>query len=239
MRWCSILLLNKIRGLKRRLHHLGIYLRESIENLRYSQEPILDELNIRELQEYRKIIEPYHENYIRDFTHPGYAFSLESSALLFWVIARNKPEKILDLGSGFTSFVIRFAKQQLQLNSVCTSIDLEENWLDKTKEFLNLHAIQHDCLELFSMSDVNLNASYNLIVSDSSGDRTSILETYLPNLAENGIVILDDMHSHRLRKEAREVGIKFGLKYRSLYKFTIDDFGRFAAVLINPKSPYR
>jgi len=239
LRWLSILILNKIRGLKRRLHHFRIYLRECLEGRSHSQELFLDKLNNIELQKYRKILEPYYQKYVSDFTHPGYAFSLESSALLFWVIANINPKSILDLGSGFTSFVIRFAKQYFSLNSECTSIDLEEVWLDRTKEFLNLYGIQQESLKLYNKSDSNQKVSYDLIVSDSSGDRTRVLETYIPLLAENGIVILDDMHSHKLRKEAREVGTKFGLKYRSLYKFTIDSFGRFAAVLINPVSRNR
>ena len=73
--------------------------------------------------------------YVQNISTPDMAISFETAIFLKEICHNLQPQKILDLGSGFTSFLLRYyAKTQQSIPDVY-SIDNQAKWLEKTKLF--------------------------------------------------------------------------------------------------------
>lgn len=198
-----------------------ILLIEKIHNLKYYD-------NLAKNKEI--ILEPYYLQYISQVSNEVMAISFELSKFLFVICEIFKPKSILDLGSGFSSFVFRY----YMLNSsskpkICT-VDDSAIWLEKTREFLNNQHLPTDNLTTWdSFHKKNIN-TFDLILHDLDGMelRKEILEEVLRLANPNGIIILDDVHFYDYSEYARKVLSKKNYNNYSLYYFTKDKFGRFS-----------
>ncbi len=85
-------------------------------------------------------LKPYYDQYIRDVSRADMAASLEVAAYLFSVCELKRYTRLLDLGSGFSSFVFRLYAKETPGVFVC-SVDDDEAWLEKTEDFLRKHKV--------------------------------------------------------------------------------------------------
>jgi hypothetical protein len=149
-------------------------------------------------EDYRqKILSSYHE-YISVISSEIMASSLELSIFLLFMCDIAQPKRILDLGSGFSSFLFRFHALTAPGKPLVCSVDDSEEWLIKTAGFLSTHQLPATNLMTWdAFSDLDMD-SFDFIFYDL-GPFDFRKESLNPVLEKrtgvHGIVILDDMHS--------------------------------------------
>ncbi len=178
----------------------------------------------------------YYNEYINVISTPRMALSFESSILFYILISNLKPQKILDLGSGFSSFVIRYTLKEYDIKSEVTSIDDNEFWLAKSRDFVrdkNLEINTFILWDDFLVTDIQ---KYDFISHDlgTMDIRRKTLDSIIDYLKpENGILLLDDMHKRKYREYVLENIKTLRIKKFDFRRYTLDSFGRFSYVLKN------
>jgi precorrin-6B methylase 2 len=165
--------------------------------------------------------------YVNSVGSVGFTISFETASYSARLLRARQCTSILDLGSGFSSYVTRQYARNADYSVICTSVDTENLWLERTRQFL----------ESYKMKPTNLvktekvrDGSFDLIFSDSSGDRNTIIKQFIPFLNKNGIIIFDDMQDKQLRIFAEDLCADNGLTMYSIRNFTRDYTGRFARI---------
>ena len=83
----------------------------------------------------RARLEPIYTLYVNTVSSFQMALSLESAALVWALCDERRPAKIVDLGSGFSSFVLRHWAKVSGREVEVWSVDDDAEWLQKSKEF--------------------------------------------------------------------------------------------------------
>ncbi len=151
------------------------------------------------------------------------ALSLESAALV-WVLCNTlKPKSIVDLGSGFSSYVIRRWAKEHSTETIVWSVDDDRPWLDRSSEFCAKHDVS---TENFAHWDAfkEIEQRFDFVIYDLGRMpcRSTNLKTGLQLVTPSGIVLVDDMHKFNYNKEVVKALSELGLNSRSMKEFTID-----------------
>src|SRR5262245_35480678 len=85
----------------------------------------------REYERLHNIISPHYEYYIKEVSTSKMAVSLNTAIILYMFCEALVPKQIIDLGSGFSSFVLRSYASQSG-NCMVYSVDDNQDWLDRT-----------------------------------------------------------------------------------------------------------
>ena len=163
----------------------------------------------------------YHD-YITQVSNKAWAISLELAYYLEKLVEERKPKRILDLGSGFSSYVFSLSDAEVW------SVDKSKDWLEKTKQFFLKYKLP---VERFILAeDFKFDGKYDLILLDIglAENRKEYFEKVRKHCS--GVVILDDMHFAAYREEARE--FFKDCKIIDLKEETIDEFGRYAWMIV-------
>lgn len=184
-----------------------------------------------------------YNNYVPSVSSAGHAGSLELGIYCYKIAEKVKPQSIVDLGSGFTSAVLRLYQKNNKNVSV-VSVDDDSLWLPKTKSFLQRYKLSTDGLELWENFE-SQHGTYDLVLYDLGRIVTRIANIDKPfsMLNANGVLILDDAHfskefSEKLNIKAPFLGdviseaiLRHGFPSETLYNETVDYFGRFSKVV--------
>ena len=190
------------------------------------------------LEENRKALEPLHALYVREISTADMAISLESAAFLLAFAHCVSPKRIVDLGSGFSSYVLRLYASQASSDTRTYSVDDDSAWLKRTEEFLISEKVSTDDLCDWSDFADQKEPKFDLILHDmgSMETRANTLDIVIGLLAPGGAIILDDMHKIDYNAHARRRVREAGLELFSLRKLTADGFQRFAELAIRKDS---
>lgn len=181
-----------------------------------------------------------YEYYISKISLKGHAASLELGLLLYKLCVQLSPNSIVDLGSGFTSYVFRLY-QQKNPSILVYSVDDDSAWLEKTRNFLTSQNLNTTNLILWEQFQTLLN-KFDLVLYDLGRIPTRILNIDKPFnfLNPNGLLILDDAHFDEQFSTKLKIPGPFlsdvmdealqRLQYQShnLKSQTVDCFGRYA-----------
>lgn len=142
----------------------------------------------------------------------------------------NRIKNACDLGSGFTSWVLRHT---LPETTTVHSIDDQDYWITQTMTFLEAYKLRTAGVMSFGMwTDKHKGTLYDLIIFDlGGGQRERQVEAVLNHLAPSGICVLDDMHRETYRTRCEELGTREGYSFFSLKRKTKDRYGRWAAYI--------
>jgi predicted O-methyltransferase YrrM len=189
--------------------------------------------NLPRLPQIRKDLQPVYANYLRTTSSAGMPVSLELAALLWLMVETLRPKRVLDLGSGFSSYVLRMAVASVGNSALVISVDDAENWLDKTREFLRSHGLPDAGVISWNTFAERKHEEFDLILDDLGRTpfRIYTLDTALKYLAPGGVFLLDDFHKVVLRVFAQHTVGATGHRCISLRRFTLDGFGRYAALV--------
>lgn len=206
---------------------------ESKSDLRqiYKDYPELDQLYRKNIDAYRHAIMPFYQEYVSTTSNPIMAASFETSVFLLILCDLIKPQRIIDFGSGFSSFIFRFYARQHPGVEVW-SVDDSQDWLEKTREYLASKNMNTDNLcSLESMMEKK-NTSFDLILYDMGAFDTRMLylKFALSTLSKNGMIVLDDMHGADYAFFVFNSLRKHHLKKYSAYYYTNDNYGRYAFI---------
>ncbi|MCE7863101.1 MAG: hypothetical protein DYG99_06115 [Bacteroidetes bacterium CHB5] len=186
-----------------------------------------------EIDRASKILKPYYDYYIAHVSKADMAMSLELAALVYALCVKKELKNLLDLGSGFSSFVYRlYASTHSGVRVV--SVDDDAQWLEKTRMYLheqNLSDTRLITLEQFLEEPIS---GFDCVLHDLNFVEVRI--NYLPQVlaatAHAGVLILDDVHKpdylHQVLKKLKHESVTV----YNLKPATLDSFNRFALAVL-------
>ncbi len=146
-------------------------------------------------------IKEEYEKYISTISSRGMAASLECCIFLMTMCKKIKPKYILDLGSGFSSYSLRYYIQSNKSDTIIWSVDSNNQWLEKSKEFCKDKV---DTSNFFTWDQIsNKKQIFDIIFIDI--DRTIKRPKYFEPIfnnftGPNTVILVDDYHKGLLRK---------------------------------------
>ena len=178
----------------------------------------------RAMERFREV----HTSYARDVSTPVMTASLETSALLWTLCEATRPAQIVELGSGFSTFVLSswVAGNTCQL----LSIDDDATWQERSRSYIvdrGLAAPQMAGIE--AIRDL---PAADLLFLDYGlpPERIGVLRAVTSALRPSGVLVIDDVNQTPFGEQVRIARRPYGFRLYSVRAWTLDDFGRFAAL---------
>lgn len=148
-----------------------------------------------------------------------------------------RPRTLVDLGSGFSSFVFRYYALNAGEKVTVWSVDDSSEWLERTREFILRHKLNVDNLTTWDDFEDGKKAKFDIVLPDLGVTevRVMTLKKALSLARPGGIVVLDDIHHPWYRSYAIWVLSSLKLSYYRLSSpsWTRDKFGRYS-ILVRP-----
>jgi len=171
----------------------------------------------------RALLSKQHEHYTRSVSSKGMALSLETAALV-WTLCNNRyPQTIVDLGSGFSSYVIRSWAKTFGQRPVIWSVDDDPTWLTRSAQYCKEQDVD---VSNFTTWDVFMHTQlkFDIILYDLGRMQVRFenICRALDLCSSNGIVVIDDMHKFNYRKEVERVLLEKGFKGVDMSATTTD-----------------
>jgi predicted O-methyltransferase YrrM len=172
-----------------------------------------------------------YERYVAEVSSPEMAVSWESARYLRDLCEAVRPARVLDLGSGFSSLVLRRYAAAAGHPVSVVSVDDDAQWLERTRDFLAEHGHSGDGeLRLWDDFAGAPGEPFDVVFHDLAyGERReTAMTTAVSALSARGVIVFDDAQHLGHRRAAQRVAHDAGLATYSLYRRTLDGIGRFA-----------
>jgi len=174
-------------------------------------------------------LRPVYDRYVNEVSSWEWAVSWPTVRLIDALCDEVRPRRILDLGSGLSTYVECAWARRTGLDVEVVSVDDSADWLGRTRDFLageQLRARLLDASELPTLEG----ASFDLAFDDigRSEDRARVVDEVVRLMNPGGLVIFDDMNVRGYRGEVRRLLDTHGWGLYSLRRETRDEKGRFA-----------
>jgi hypothetical protein len=168
-----------------------------------------------------------YRDYVAHISPARMAISQETAAFILWTCEAQGAATAVDFGSGFTSYVLRFA------GCDTTSVDDSPEWLHWTKTFLDRYDQVNGGLVLF---DDYRPRAVDVVVYDFGGGqlRNDHFVTAIAQVGPGGVAVLDDANFENHQKAMRRACHKFHYDLFGLEDWTRDWFDRYAALVVRP-----
>jgi predicted O-methyltransferase YrrM len=175
----------------------------------------------------RYLLGTLHAQYETSISTPGVPISLELALYLWALLQESQPARILDLGSGFSSFVFRLWTKTAEGATTVWSVDHDPGWLNKTREFLESFELS---VENTATWEAFRERGFDLILHDlgTIDLRIASLDAVLSLVRPGGLIVLDDVHFSNYAEAAAEVLERRGFYRHSLASSTRDRYGRYS-----------
>jgi predicted O-methyltransferase YrrM len=178
-----------------------------------------------------------HQDYCMRYSDRVHVVSLEQAAFLLNACHTLNPNRIVDLGSGFSSFVVRsYARENT--NCRVLSVDDDPRWLGRTEQFLKEQKVSTD--DLLLSKDFFREAhsgSFDLVFYDlgTMQTRAENFEQTLNVLNDRpgSLMIIDDVHKSDYRLIVSRLLRDKRIQFFNLKKITGDEYGRYAYAILH------
>lgn len=173
-----------------------------------------------------------YREYISQVSSDAAAISLPLAELLFYVCHETKPTSILDLGSGFSSYVFRLHQKSNDPSCLVYSVDTDQDWLVETKKFCERSGLSTSCLLPWPAFLKEPVRKFDLILHDLGGNgmefRAETLASVLERCHPQTLIFLDDMHKPHYRQAVELRLKKAQAKVYDLKPYTYDRYERYS-----------
>jgi predicted O-methyltransferase YrrM len=189
------------------------------------QYPDLAEIELS-LPQARAELAPLRRGYFPTVSMESMALSLESAALVTVLCRALAPKRVVDLGSGFSSLVIRLAAPDAQLFSV----DHSSWWLDATRQYLEENDVDSNGLFTWDEFRSSGEADFDLVIHDIGSTftlRGEVLPEVLQLPRPGGWVLIDDLQVGQYRAKVKNA-VRTGFEVYRLSHETMDWHRRYA-----------
>jgi predicted O-methyltransferase YrrM len=176
----------------------------------------------------------YHE-YIRHVSAAEHALSLETSALLLALCRLARPLRTLDLGSGFSSYVLRVYASATNGVEV-VSVDDAVSWLMRTRAFLESAGLREGHLLTWDAFSTTTHGRFDLVLHDL-GDfatRRRSLPVALDAVRPGGLIVVDDADRAVYSSFVRQALEERRFELFDMSGWTVDAIRRFSWVARSP-----
>lgn len=174
--------------------------------------------------------------YVKSVSTPDMTISFKSSMYIMYLLETINPITVLDLGSGFTSFLCRLYKKNHPKVYV-VSVDDDVAWLEQTTQFLKDNFLDiSDCLTLDNLLHTTDNMEFEFVIYDLGDMETRI--RYLPSLVrfvskKRNLIFIDDLHKFGFLDAVKHFASMKAESFLQKKMHTIDKYGRYAGVIKN------
>lgn len=191
-----------------------------------------------QLNDCRSALQPHYERYVATVSVPWMAASPELSAFLLALCRCVEPSCVADLGSGFSSLVFRLYRAQAARPVTTWSVDTNQEWLNKTREFLRAEGFPFDNVLLLESFLRQRPPRCDIVLHDigTKAVRKTVTPLVLDLAGSTGLVVLDDMHSPEYRGDTKKLLSQRNMRYYSLFQYTRGRFWRFSGLALRPLS---
>ena len=171
-----------------------------------------------------------HNEYTAEVSNQTAPVSLELSTFVVFLCENLKPRTVLDLGSGFSSYIFR--RYEAEADTACTvySVDDSADWLETTRRYLEKEGLSTDRLMVWDEFIGSPPASFDLVLHDIGklAGRVESLPGVLRLVKPGGIIVLDDMQKPHFRAPVAELLRGHPWRQYRLEDYTLDELGRYA-----------
>ncbi|HUT33195.1 MAG TPA: hypothetical protein VNE39_06940 [Planctomycetota bacterium] len=175
-------------------------------------------------------IRPHYELYTSRFNAAWMAVSLELSVFLMALCRLLKPRRLVDLGSGFSSVLLRLYQREAMPAPEVWSVDTSPEWLEMTRQILQWLDLPTDHLATWDDFVGQEPSGFDLVVHDLGSilTRRRTLRRVLGFTARGGVVVIDDANYGKVRRHAKRTLRKRGIEHHLVGAATRDKYGRYA-----------
>jgi len=184
----------------------------------------------KHMQAFREIISPYYDDYIRTVSSEVMAMSLELAIFMLALCEITRPKKVVDFGSGFSSFCLRFWIKNYSPETEVYSVDDASDWLVKTREFLHRNNLSDDHVLTWEEFTRGSHGKFDLVLYDfgTFPVRKESLNTVVDYASQPSVLILDDMHQADYALYVKDTLTRRNLECLSARNYTLGKFSRYA-----------
>jgi predicted O-methyltransferase YrrM len=163
-----------------------------------------------------------YDDYTTTVSPPSITISRRLATFLGVVCEGLRPTQILDLGSGFSSYVLGMYAREAGRSVGVRSVDLSKRWLDATQRFLDAQHVDRVSLCTLDEFRASPTPPAELVLLDIGElpQRLQLLDLTLQSCAPGGVIVIDDMHVPRYRQAMRGLLRERGLVHFSLRAWT-------------------
>ena len=184
----------------------------------------------KHMQAFREIISPYYDDYIKTVSSDVMAMSLELAVFMLALCELTKPKRVVDFGSGFSSFCLRFWIKNYSPETEVYSVDDAPDWLSKTREFLRRYDLPDDHVLTWDEFTRGGYGKFDLVLYDfgTFPMRKESLNTVVDFAGQPSVLILDDMHQADYALYVKDELRRRNLECISARRYTLGKFSRYA-----------
>jgi predicted O-methyltransferase YrrM len=185
------------------------------------------------LAEHRAGLEPVYAEYVSAVSTPIEAASLEVCAYLAFLCDELRPQRVMDAGSGFSSYVLR-RYQLAHPETTVVSVDDAAPWLDRTAAFLEQHGVGTEALIPWDEFTRGREDDFDIVFHDLAhgSAREAGMPLVTARVAAGGCVVFDDANLASHRAAMRRAAGGAGMAQYSLRQWTHDRYGRFSMLAV-------
>jgi predicted O-methyltransferase YrrM len=180
---------------------------------------------------YFDILFPRYKDYCMTVSRRGMAASIETVAYMWWLCDQIEAVRVLDMGSGFSSYVLRCYQAKADHAVEVVSVDDSPEWLARTRDWLTRCDLPADGL-VWAPDWRDGTDTYDLVFYDYAGGPARIewMWDAAKRLNPGGVLLFDDAQHPGHHFEMARVATANNLHLFDVYGVTVDDSGRYAAM---------
>lgn len=177
-----------------------------------------------------------YDEYVSAVSTSSMAISLELAGVLAALCSVLKPRRVVDFGSGFSSYVLRAYGSRANSPVGVWSVDDDPVWLARTSEYLASKGVRTDGLLSWNEFVTTGEDAFDLVLHDLASDpiRSETLPVVLGLVRAGGLAVLDDIQKPEYRATAYAASSMLGWPSFSVSRATKDSFGRYAMLVVRP-----
>ena len=175
-----------------------------------------------------------HAHYVSTVSDSAHAISFELARFILEVASEERAERLLDLGSGFSSYVLRAYAAGVP-GAVVWSVDDDPAWLEKTRAYLVSQGINTVHMYIWSeflpLSD-DLAGTFDLVLHDlgTVRSRHGTVRSVLRLVRPTGALVFDDIDVAAYRRHVQSELDAAGAKHVDVRNRTLDARNRYSWV---------
>jgi hypothetical protein len=177
----------------------------------------------------RRRLRGRYSQYTDFVSNPGNALSLQSSALVYALCETLRPASVLDLGSGFSSYVVGTYQAESTHTVLVRSVDDSREWLERTRDYLERVGLPTEGLRSLSEFEASGCGIFDLVIYDLGSMETR--KQWLKNAMLcikplTGVAVVDDCHIGDFASDVASAVRERRGRLHDVAGLTRDRFGR-------------